>query len=162
MKSRQNPITYENALNRAASLCSRCEQCSPDILKKLTSWGLGPSDSSRVIKRLEELNFLDDRRFARAYAHDKLSFSGWGRRKIIQGLWAKQLHREIIDSALDEIDVEEYDEIAMRVISQKAKSYNEWPLSRGNKVKLVRYGMMRGFEYPLIIDIINHKLRHRS
>ena len=86
MLKRQTPLTYENALSRAAALCAKCEQCTPDILKKLSSWGLSQSMSSKVISRLIELNFVDDVRFSKAYAHDKLHFSCWGRRKIQQGL----------------------------------------------------------------------------
>lgn len=55
MLKRRVPLTYENALSRAAGLCAKCEQCTPDILKKLSAWGLSASDANKVIKRLEEL-----------------------------------------------------------------------------------------------------------
>lgn len=162
MLKRKAPLSYENALLRAATLCSRCEQCSPDIIKKLSAWGLSSSDSDKVIGRLTELNFLNDERFVKAYAHDKLCFSGWGRKKIQQGLWAKRLPKELIELSFDEIDDEEYTDIACQVIRAKAKSYKEWPLSRENKIKLIRYAMMRGFEYPLIADIIRNRLHSIS
>lgn len=162
MLKRKAPLSYENALLRAATLCSRCEQCSPDIIKKLSAWGLSSSDSDKIIERLTELNFLNDERFVKAYAHDKLCFSGWGRKKIQQGLWAKRLPKELIELSFDEIDDEEYTDIACQVIRAKAKSYKEWPLSRENKIKLIRYAMMRGFEYPLIADIIRNRLHSIS
>ncbi len=162
MLRRKAPLSYENALLRAATLCSRCEQCSPDIIKKLSAWGLSSSDSDKIIERLTELNFLNDERFVKAYAHDKLCFSGWGRKKIQQGLWAKRLPKELIELSFDEIDDEEYTDIACQVIRAKAKSYKEWPLSRENKIKLIRYAMMRGFEYPLIADIIRNRLHSIS
>ena len=162
MLRRKAPLSYENALLRAATLCSRCEQCSPDIIKKLSAWGLSSSDSDKIIERLTELNFLNDERFVKAYAHDKLCFSGWGRKKIQQGLWAKRLPKELIELSFDEIDDEEYTDIACQVLRAKAKSYKEWPLSRENKIKLIRYAMMRGFEYPLIADIIRNRLHSIS
>ena len=162
MLRRKAPLSYENALLRAATLCSRCEQCSPDIIKKLSAWGLSSSDSDKIIERLTELNFLNDERFVKAYAHDKLCFSGWGRKKIQQGLWAKRLPKELIELSFDEIDDGEYTDIACQVIRAKAKSYKEWPLSRENKIKLIRYAMMRGFEYPLIADIIRNRLHSIS
>lgn len=158
MLKRREPLTFENALSRAAALCARCEQCSPDILKKLSAWGLSAGDSTRIIRRLEELRFLDDKRFARAYAHDKLHFSGWGRRKIQQGLWAKRLPPDIIEDAcaslLEDEEADDYRAIAVRVIRAKARQLKEWPLSRESKIKLVRFAMTRGFEYPLVADII--------
>lgn len=158
MLKRREPLTFENALSRAAALCARCEQCSPDILKKLSVWGLSAGDSTRIVRRLEELRFLDDKRFARAYAHDKLHFSGWGRRKIQQGLWAKRLPHDIIEDAcaglLEDEETDDYRAIAVRVIRAKARQLKEWPLSRESKIKLVRFAMTRGFEYPLVADII--------
>lgn len=154
MLKRQTPLTYENALSRAAALCAKCEQCTPDILKKLSSWGLSQSMSSKVISRLIDLNFVDDVRFSKAYAHDKLHFSGWGRRKIQQGLWAKRLSSDIINNACDEFEDEEYSAVALKVIRAKIRSLKEWPLSRESKIKVVRYAMERGFEYPLIARLM--------
>lgn len=160
MLKRKAPLTFDNALSRAADLCARCEQCSPDILKKLASWGINASDSAKIIRRLEELNFLDDMRFAKAYAHDKLHFSGWGRRKIRQGLWAKRLPTDIIDHACDDIDEEEdeYRTIALRVMKAKIRQLKEWPLSRESKLKVVKFAMTRGFEYPLIVNIFRTEI----
>lgn len=158
MLQKKKSLSYENALMRVATLCSRCEQCTPDILKKLSAWGLSVSDSEKLIKRMEELNFIDDHRFAKAYAHDKLCFSGWGRRKIAQGLWLKKLPRDIVEAAFDDIEDEEYFEVALRVVRSKARSYKEWPLGRANKVKLLKYAMSRGFEYPIVADIIRNRL----
>ena len=148
------PLTFENALSRAAALCAKCEQCTPDILKKLSAWGLSASDSRKIIDRLEDLKFLDDVRFSKAYAHDKLHFSGWGRRKIQQGLWAKRLPQQIISEACDELEHDEYRQIALRVIKSKVRSLRQWPLSRENKLKVIKYAMQRGFEYPLVADIM--------
>lgn len=160
MLKRKAPLTFENALSRAADLCARCEQCTPDILKKLDSWGINASDSAKIIRRLEDLKFLDNLRFAKAYAHDKLHFSGWGRRKIRQGLWAKRLPTDIIDHAFDDIEEEddEYRAIALRVMKAKIRQLKEWPLSRESKLKVVKFAMTRGFEYPLIVDIFRTEI----
>ena len=161
MLKRRAPLTYENALSRAAGLCAKCEQCSPDILKKLAAWGVSHSDSQRVIKRLEELKFLDDLRFAKAYAHDKLHFSGWGRRKIQQGLWVKRLSPSIIEQACEDFDNEDeseaYRAIALRVMKAKVRQLKEWPMSREAKLKVIKFAMSRGFEYPLIVSIMRNQ-----
>ena len=158
MLKRSTPLTYENALSRASGLCAKCEQCSTDILKKLNGWGLTASDAARVIRRLEELNFLNDVRFAKAYAHDKLHFSGWGRRKIQQGLWLKRLPNSVVEQAFEDFDEEDeilaYSEIAKKVIKTKIRQLKEWPLSRESKLKVVKFAMGRGFEYPLVVSIM--------
>ncbi len=53
-------LNYEQALSRTAELCSRCEQCTPDLRKKMSTWGVPAGDADRVIRKLEELNFVDD------------------------------------------------------------------------------------------------------
>lgn len=162
MLKRRAPLTYDNALSRAAGLCAKCEQCSPDIRKKLDAWGLTNSDSQRIIKRLEELRFLDDLRFAKAYAHDKLHFSGWGRRKIQQGLWVKRLDPSIIEQACEDFEDDDeaaiYRATAMRIMKAKIRQLKEWPLSREAKLKVVKFAMSRGFEYPLIVDIMRNNM----
>lgn len=157
----KKPLSYENAFQYAASLCSRCEQCSFDIRKKLTARGISDADIRKIISRLEELRFIDDRRFAHAYAHDKLCFSSWGRRKIYQGLLLKAFPKIIIEETLESLDVQDYQDAAVRVVTNKARSYKEQPLSRENMIKLIKHAMTRGFEYALIAEIVR-KLRQES
>lgn len=147
-------MTIENALSRAAALCAKCEQCSPDIEKKLSNWGLSHDSAQKIISELKRLRFLDDERFVRAYAHDKLHFSGWGKRKIAQGLWVKRLSRELIDVAFDEFDDDEYRAIAVRVLKAKLPAIKEGIESYEGKMKLLRFGVQRGFEVSLVADIV--------
>ena len=132
----------------------------PTYLKSLLHGESTHLIQQKIIRRLEELNFLDDMRFAKAYAHDKLHFSGWGRRKICQGLWVKRLPPDIIDHACDDIDEEEdeYRTIALRVMKAKIRQLKEWPLSRESKLKVVKFAMTRGFEYPLIVNIFRTEI----
>lgn len=152
---RSRPLTAEEALSRAAALCARCEQCTPDLRKKMATWGLSAADSDRVIRKLKEMNFVDDSRFARAYAHDKLIFSGWGRNKILQGLWAKRLSRADIDQSLDEIDDEEYESVVERVIRAKIRTSKEGISTYEARLKILRFAMQRGFEARLASRIIS-------
>ena len=48
--------------------------------------GADPSIVPGVLARLEELELLDDERFARLYAEDKRERSGWGAERIEQAL----------------------------------------------------------------------------
>ncbi len=152
---RSRPLTFDEALSRAAGLCAKCEQCSPDLRRKMSTWGLSSSDADRVITRLEEMNFVDDARFARAYAHDKLVFSGWGRNKILQGLWAKRLSRADIDQSLDEIDEEEYESVAERVIRAKIRNSKDDIATYEAKLKVLKFAMQRGFEARLASRILS-------
>ncbi len=152
-------LTPAEALARAAALCDKCEQCSPDIIRKLAAWGIPASDTAKIIERLRQTRYLDDMRFARAYAHDKMAYSGWGRNKILQGLWAKRLGREYIETSCDELDEEEYNDIARRVIRSKVRSLPEGLSTYENRMKVMRFGVQRGFEARLVSQIINRLVR---
>lgn len=152
-------LTPAEALARAAALCDKCEQCSPDIIRKLAAWGIPASDTAKIIDRLRQTRYLDDMRFARAYAHDKMAYSGWGRNKILQGLWAKRLGREYIEASCDELDEEEYNDIARRVIRSKVRSLPEGLSTYENRMKVMRFGVQRGFEARLVSQIINRLVR---
>ena len=47
-------LTYEQALSRAAALCSGSEHCSSDIHKKLLLWGLSPTQAEKAIAFLKK------------------------------------------------------------------------------------------------------------
>ncbi len=150
----KKPISIENAMSRAAALCAKCEQCSPEIEKKLMAWGVTQNGVQKILSELKRLRFIDDERFVRAYAHDKLHFSGWGKRKIIQGLWAKRLPREVIEVAFDECDEKEYGLIAFKVLKSKLPSIKEGIGCYEGKMKLLRFGVQRGFEVGLVGNIV--------
>lgn len=152
---RTKPLTYEEALSYTAGLCAKCEQCTPDLRKKMATRNLPASDIERVIRELERMNFVDDDRFARAYAHDKLTFSGWGKNKIIQGLWAKRLSKSSIAQAMDGIEPEEYADMATRVIKSKIRMSKDGLSTYESKLKILKYAMQRGFECALASRIIN-------
>ena len=60
------PLTYEQALSRAAALCSGSEHCSSEIRKKLLLWGLSPTQAEKAIGFLIDEKYIDSKRFCRA------------------------------------------------------------------------------------------------
>lgn len=66
--------------------------------------------------------YLDDRRYACAFARDKASISGWGRLKIRNALAAKGLDRQTVEAALSEIDGTSADSRMEKVLEVKFRS----------------------------------------
>ncbi len=81
-KNAKTILTPEKALARMQTLCAKSEQCSFDIAQKLKRAGLSGADIKQTIASLTASRFIDDTRYARAFAADKVRFSHWGRRKI--------------------------------------------------------------------------------
>lgn len=140
-------VTKEEMLLKMADLCARSEQCAFDIATKLRLKGLSASDISDVISSLTERKFIDDYRFARSFARDKVRFSAWGRRKIRLALAAKRIPSSVISDALLEIDDADYRDALSRCARSKAASLD---LSNyEDRLRLYRYLASRGFESEL-------------
>lgn len=142
----------ETALLRMASLCSKSEQAEADICEKLTKLQIKPADILNIINQLKERNFLNNARFAKAYANDKLKFSGWGKKKIHQGLLNKKIASSDIKDALNNLDYQLYLDTIMKVGKTKSRNLNLQ--LKEDQAKLYRFLTSRGFESDLSIQLI--------
>ena len=141
--------TEEEAFLQLASLCANAEHCQYEMLEKMKRWELSDEAQARVMARLIEERYVDDRRYARAFVKDKICYNKWGRRKVQQGLWMKRIDKEIQDEVLNEIDEKEYLNVLKPLLKQKRKSIkanSDYELNQ----KLVRFAYGRGFTFEII------------
>jgi regulatory protein len=139
--TREQIIAYD----KAAILCSRSEKCSAEIKEKLILWGLSPDDSTIVIQKLIAEKYVDDERFARAYAKDKFRFNSWGKQKIEYMLHAKKINQQTVKLALEEIPDENYSGELLNLLAAKEKTIKAKD-NFDKRNKLMRFAMGRGFE----------------
>ncbi len=67
-----NKITDEKiALEKAANYCAYQERSQQEVQDKLYEWGLWASAVENIISQLIGENFLNEERFAKAYANKK-------------------------------------------------------------------------------------------
>lgn len=133
------------AYNKAALICSKSEKCTAEIEEKLKLWGLSSDESEPVIKKLISEKYLDNERFARAYAKDKFRFNRWGKQKIEYMLRAKKISQETVALALEEITDEGYSDELLNLIAIKEKTIKAKD-QYDKRNKLMRFAMGRGFE----------------
>ena len=97
----------KKVLERLQRQCARMEYCVSDIRRKTLKALEGDEDAAeRVVASLVKDRFVDDRRFAAAFAREKSALQGWGTVKIRFQLRGKGVSDEIITEALQEIDPE--------------------------------------------------------
>jgi regulatory protein len=134
--------------------CSRREFCCDDIRNKLSLWGIENNDAEKIIGILIKENFINESRYATAFVRDKFKYNKWGKVKIAAHLRVKKLPPDIISSALDSIDNEQYTKLLHELIGahrRSVKAKNQYDL----KAKLLRYGLSKGFESSLLYDLLN-------
>lgn len=152
-----------SALHWATARCAQRECCRYDLERKLRETPLSPADVEAVLDALEDEHFIDAGRYARAFAHDKLEYDGWGRLKISQALRQKKFSAREVETALAEV-IEEahYLEILQRVLASKIRTLSFDADDRREALKatqkLVRFAASRGFEPHLIFDTL-HQLQ---
>lgn len=140
-------------LERMRALCSRREYCVSDIMKKASA-ALGGDDkaASEIVASLVADRYLDDRRYASAYARDKASISGWGAAKIRYMLASKGVARDVIAEALAGIDADKAGIRLEKLIENKYRSLKDDPQRR---MKLLRFALGRGYSYDDALPVID-------
>lgn len=152
------PITKEQAYSKAAARCSTAEMCATDIEKKLLQWGISEKEAAEIIAKLIQENYLNEKRFAEAFVHDKVQFDHWGRIKIAQALRMKGIDDRSISAAFENISPEQYAEGLKAVLQSKLRTLQKEPDEYQRAVKLTRFAMSRGFEFEEIKKCIDSGL----
>ena len=133
-------------------LCVKRECCTSEILGKAVAALDGDEQKAReVLEALVAERFVDDLRYASAFAREKSGLAGWGTVKIRHSLALKKIPRETIDEALAGIDAEAADRKLRALLDTKAKSLEGDPQK---KFKLIRFALSRGYEWGEIEKII--------
>lgn len=143
----------EKALDKMRRLCSRREYCVSDIRTKLMKELDGDVQKvETAINKLKDEKYVDDLRYATAYARDKASISGWGATKIRYMLSAKGVAKDVISEALNEVDEVKASTRLEKLLENKYKSLKDDPQW---KIKLLRFALGRGYSYDEVNDQIH-------
>lgn len=143
--------TLQEARRKAEHYCAWQERCHSEVEGKLMDLGLNSEERGELISHLIKEGFLNEERFARAFARGKFRQLHWGRIKIVQGLKQKGLNQLLINMALSEIIDEDYHETLKSLAEKKARSLKGAALQR--RASLQRYLQGRGFEAELVYHI---------
>ena len=147
----------KKVLDRLQRLCSRAEYCSFDISRKaLRALEGDNSAAERVLAALVRERYVDDARYASAFARDKASLQGWGPVKIRCALRGKGVTGEVAEDAIREAcGVSSADERMEKLLAAKARTLKGDPAV---KPKLLRYAIGRGYTYEQAAPVIEKVL----
>ena len=146
----------DKLLSSLQALCARKEYCSADMYKKALKGLEGDEEgAAEMVALLVKDHFVDDLRYATAFARDKACLDGWGPVKIGFQLRGKGIAAATVEEALASVDEERADERMRAVLEAKARTLRGDPEIR---LKLLKFGLQRGYEYnrldPTVRDII--------
>ena len=115
-------LTKEQALQKLKHYCAYQERCHSEVKEKLYSLGIWKKDQDEIFATLIEENYLNEERFAIAYAGGKFRINQWGRVKIRLALKQKQVIEYCIKKALREIDEKTYRKTLEKLATKKYAS----------------------------------------
>lgn len=153
---------------RLEAQCAKREYCVSDVRAKAAKAlseaarkaGEEPddirSDADAIVSKLIADGYVSDLRYASAFAREKASLTGWGPVKIRFALSAKGISREVIDSALGEIDSDKADGRLERLLAAKARTLEGDPQA---KLKLLKFALSRGYEYDAVSAAVDAALK---
>ena len=150
----RRPKSADEALSSLMRLCSRAEKSSGDALRLMRTWQVPEAERQAVLERLISMRFIDDSRYAEAYVREKSSLAGWGARKIAQQLRLKGISRDIVARTLATLDFGEQTVRLEERLRKKLRT-TKYTTTYDLRGKLLRYALGLGYDYDVVIDVID-------
>ena len=118
--------------------------------QKLWEMGMIPDAADLIINHLLQQNFLNETRFAQAFARGKFRTKKWGKTRILRELKMRDISEFNLKIALKEIPEDEYmatfHALAEKRFAQVASEKN----IQKKKKKIADYLLYRGWESHLV------------
>lgn len=147
-------ISENDAMIRLTAKCAGAEYCVADIRKMMSRWELSEGVADKIIKRLLDERYIDEKRYAHAFVRDKFRYNHWGWIRIELELKKRNIAQEFIDEAKEEINDEANLTELRRIIKLKrrtVKGKSEYEVN----AKLFRFALSRGFSYADINEVLH-------
>jgi regulatory protein len=148
-------FTKEQALQKAKHYCAYQERSHAEVKEKLYSFGLYKNDVEATLALLIEENYLNEERFAIAFAGGKFRIKQWGKVKIKYELKQKRVSDYCVKKALQQINDADYLKTLQQLFNAKLKTLKSEKNSINKKKKLQAHLMQKGFEINLISQLVN-------
>lgn len=154
-KKRQ--LTPAEALAKIQRYCAYQERSHRQVKNKLYGYGLHTGQVDEIISQMITQGFLNEERFARAFAGGKFRMQKWGRLKIINELEQLGLTKSCISRGMREIDPADYARTLKTLIRKKFAEVKEPNLFK-KRDKIARFVIGKGYEPDLVWEYIRDQL----
>jgi regulatory protein len=134
--------------------CAYQERSHREVRQKLYDLGLYTQEVDETLAMLITEGYLNEERFAKAFAGGKFRIKGWGRVKIIHELEARGLTKKCIHAGMLEIPDDDYVDTLTRLLEKKSSTLSESNLFK-RRDKLAKFAIAKGYESDLVWKIVN-------
>lgn len=153
----QDPKKYWSpgeAKGKLETYCAYQERSQWEVRRKLHEKGIKGDAAEELIVEMISSDFLNEERYARAFARGKFRIKHWGRVRITRELKMREISPRCIQYGLSEIDPEEYYDSLLTLTEKKwEKTFEKDPFKK--RYKVIQYLMSRGFERDLVQEAVS-------
>jgi len=153
----QKTYTVDEALKKLENYCAYQERCHKEVRSKLREMRMIPQVIDTIVVHLIEHNFLNEERFAKSFVRGKFRIKKWGKVRLVRELKLRDISKYSIDTALQEIDLDDYFETLDALVQKRIAQVTEKNIYKKKK-KVADYLLYRGWESHLIYEKINEHL----
>ncbi|MFN4082989.1 MAG: regulatory protein RecX [Bacteroidia bacterium] len=143
-------LSDEQIYAKLAKYCAYQERCQKEVFEKLKQLNVFGIKAEAVVARLISENYLNEERFAIAFACGKNRVKGWGHIKIVNHLKQLNLSDKLIQIAIKQLDNAEYQKKLNQIIEKK------WPFYKSKfdfniaKLKITHFLISKGYNVDLV------------
>ncbi len=152
-KQTPQPLTPDEALAKIEHFCAYRERCPQEVHRKMTQLGVRADVAEQIYAVLESDGFVNETRFAQAFAGGKFRINRWGRVRIRLELQQRDISAGQIEAALHTIDELEYRQVLQELLEKKRQQYQD-----GNdpnaRIKTAAALIRAGYEPELVFKYL--------
>ena len=146
-------LTPEQTLQKLRHYCAYQERSHQEVRDKLFQLGCPSRQHDELLSTLIEEDYLNEERFAVAFAGGKWRVKRWGRVRIKYELQQRKVSAYCIRKAMAEIDDEAYEKVLNQLASAKYESLKKDQYIIRKK-KTTDYLVAKGFEPELVRAVV--------
>ncbi len=142
-------MVRNDIMQKLRRYCAYQERCHDEVRTKLHSLKVYGLELEEAVSQLVEEGFLNEERFARAYAGGKFRMRKWGRVKISGELKKRHISNYCIDRALAEIPEADYMAVMRQLIRSALQRYKQRDAFNAAG-KTAAFMVQKGYEPDLV------------
>lgn len=147
-------LTITQAIQKLKHYCGYQERCHSEVVGKMYDMGITPTEHDEIIAALIEEDYLNEERFAIQFAGGKFRLKQWGKTKIKYELKQKRISVYCIKKALEQIDEDDYQKVAVKLFEQKLATLRSEKNVFTKRKKVSDFLQQRGFEFSIINELL--------
>ena len=148
-ESTESPLVVQKIRN----FCSYRERCISEVEEKLKSLKVQKQNFPGIINQLQKDGYLDEERYAKAFAGGKFRLNRWGKKKIEYEMRMRGIPELTIQEGLAEIGDAEYLETLKELMVHK---YQEIKSDDNVNIreKILNFAYGKGYETEIILRFL--------